>query len=237
MKNVFLSIFILLSLGSLCSCDDGKIYEDTTPTEIEGGKVKLTAKLIGFETWPSGSYSISLAAFTSDNEFAKSAKTIVPEKDGWVETVLTGISSSVDQIEVCVINKLRRRIVSFYSVDFAEQPDTIFLDVGDLNVSMFEGIQRNVFNTDCVGCHGASTTAAGGLFLTEETSYASLVNVAADLSPEGKPLVKPGEPDESFIMDVLLSDGVIRHDHKDILSGKAEKISLLRSWISNGARK
>lgn len=95
--------------------------------------------------------------------------------------------------------------------------------------------KKPVFDAHCIACHGTSTSAAGGLFLTEGKSYKALVNIEADLSEEGKMLVKPGDSDNSFILDIL-SENITRHDHSDILSAVPEKISLLQSWIEGGAK-
>ena len=73
------------------------------------------------------------------------------------------------------------------------------------------------------------------LFLTDGKSYKALVNVEADLSEEGKMLVTPGDPNNSFILDIL-SENITRHDHSDILSAVPIKISLLESWIEGGAK-
>ena len=45
----------------------------------------------------------------------------------------------------------------------------------------------------CTSCHGGSTSAARGLYLIADSSYKALVNVPADLSPEGMPFVTPGD--------------------------------------------
>lgn len=103
---------LLLFSGLAISCDDGKIYDENNQTEREGGTVKLTAKISGVDSWPGG-YSVVLAGFTPDNAFAQTAKGISQTDDGTIDMVLAGIPSEVTQIEVCVINKLRKRICQF----------------------------------------------------------------------------------------------------------------------------
>ena len=119
----FISGLLLFSCLAI-SCDDGKIYDENNQTEREGGTVKLTAQINGIDSWPGG-YSVVLAGFTPDNAFAQTAKGISQTADGTINMVLAGIPSEVTQIEVCVINKLRKRIASFYTADYTEQADTI----------------------------------------------------------------------------------------------------------------
>ena len=104
----FISGLLLFSCLAI-SCDDGKIYDENNQTEREGGTVKLTAQINGIDSWPGG-YSVVLAGFTPDNAFAQTAKGISQTADGTINMVLAGIPSEVTQIEVCVINKLRKRI-------------------------------------------------------------------------------------------------------------------------------
>ena len=104
----FISGLLLFSCLAI-SCDDGKIYDENNQTEREGGTVKLTAQINGIDSWPGG-YSVVLAGFTPDNAFAQTAKGISQTADGTINMVLAGIPSEVTQIEVCVINKLRKRM-------------------------------------------------------------------------------------------------------------------------------
>ena len=131
---------LLLFSGLAISCDDGKIYDENNQTEREGGTVKLTAKISRVDSWPGG-YSVVLAGFTPDNAFAQTAKGIRQTDDGTIDMVLAGIPSEVTQIEVCVINKLRKRIASFYAADYTEQADTIRLNAGNLDAGMFNSVQ------------------------------------------------------------------------------------------------
>lgn len=228
----FLSALLLLSSLAV-SCDDGKIYNEGRSTEREGGTVKLTAKIDGVDSWPGG-YSVVLAGFVPDNEFAQTAKGITPAADGSIEMILAGIPGEVNQIEICVINKLRKRVTSFYEVGFTEQPDTVRLDAGTLDASMFNSIQTEIFDRSCTACHGGSTEPAAGLYLTEGKSYDALVNVVADKSKEGLMLVKPGNAAESFL-HVILHENVLNYDHTNIIT-TSNTLTLLDDWINNGAK-
>ena len=230
MKRVRWATLALLLLG--VACDDGKIYETYQPMEEQGSVYQLTATLRGVDTWPAD-YELVAAAF-GDSPYATYTKVIhAPAREGeTIRVVLSGMRE-VNQVEICAVNRLRKRIVTFFQSDFTLQEDTVFVDAGTLDVSISNGVQQQVFNTDCIGCLGASTFAAANLFLTEGKSEAALVRVPSTRSEAGKILVTPGSPDESFLMDVLTHPEAVRHDHVDILSAKPDKLTLLKAWISS----
>lgn len=231
MKTV-LSVCIGMSMLFSLACDDGKIYEEHISTEREGGAVSLTGYLQGVDSWPGG-YSIVLAGFAGTNEYAQTAQGITPEKDGRVRMTLQGIPAEVTHIEVCAINKLRKRITTFYTVDYEETSDTLRLDMGTIDARMYGVIQSDVFDRSCTACHGGSTEPAAGLYLTEGKSYTALVGVVADQSKDSLLLVNPGNAQESFL-HVMLRENVLRYDHTQIITS-ANTLQLIDDWIDNGA--
>lgn len=231
MKTV-LSVCIGMSMLFSPACDDGKIYEEHISTEREGGAVSLTGYLQGVDSWPGG-YSIVLAGFAGTNEYAQTAQGITPEKDGSVRMTLQGIPAEVTHIEVCAINKLRKRIATFYTVDYEETSDTLRLDMGTIDARMYGVIQSDVFDRSCTACHGGSTEPAAGLYLTEGKSYTALVGVVADQSKDSLLLVNPGNAQESFL-HVMLRENVLRYDHTQIITS-ANTLQLIDDWINNGA--
>ena len=70
--NTYLYGFLFAAL-TFSSCDDGRIYDEPIQVEREGGSVRLTAQLSGQDHWASG-YSIVLAGFSDDSEYAKTAR-------------------------------------------------------------------------------------------------------------------------------------------------------------------
>lgn len=216
------------------ACDDGRIYEEVVVTPEEGRVVKLTGRLTGAENWTSG-YTVVVAGFDDEKEYAIITKS-VPTTE-CKEVVLAGISDEVKRIELCVINRLRKRILTYETFDCPVTADTIRLDAGVKDLGMYATLQNQLFNTTCANCHGASTQAAAGLFLTEGKSYEALVNQPS-LKVADKLLVKPGDADESVLYQTLATriSAAWNYDHtKEVLSD--EWIDVLEDWIDGGANK
>ena len=227
--------FLILSLFS--SCDDGKIYDDIkTDSSQTGSVVRVSANIKGADSWPS-SYSVVVAGF-GEGEYANISKGVIVSSAGDMNMVMSGIPTEGKTVELCVINQLRKRIVSFYSSEIQYQEDTIIIDAGTIDAGMFSSVQREIFDKTCINCHGKSTTPAGNLFLTEGKSYDALVNVPASLSDEGMPYVTPGKVDSSFLHLTLNTDisANWHMDHLEMITQK-DLLNLLDDWIGNGAKK
>lgn len=235
MKRYLLYMLLFLT-WSLIACDDGKIYDETVIVTGEGRTLKLTGQITGVESWPE-EYSVVVAGF-GDGEFAVASKSVpASAADGEeLEVTLSGISDEVKQVELCVINKLRRKIVSFYQLDCSTISDTIKMEVGTINAGMFHCIQQEVFNNSCTTCHGGSTSAGAGLYLTEGKSYTALVGKKAVKDKAGSLLVKPGEASASFLHKVLNTDVSKgwRIDHSD-LGLMPALLTMIDNWIDAGA--
>ena len=239
-KNVFLG---LLGLGVfvLCACDDGRIYPEST-TSAEGKTVVMEGVLEGFDNWASN-YRVSIAGFEqTDDEYASVSKTITAsdiKDDGMVSVELSGIKSEVKFVRLCILDRLRRHIVTFEEVDVSEATEPVKVDLGTMNISMHNAIQQSFFNTTCANCHGASNRAAAGLYLTEGKSYQALVEVSSK-KVEGKKLVETNNSANSVLHMVLNQQSVegISMDHRDLVSEKSEQtiLPLIDSWINNGAK-
>ena len=235
-KSIITYIITLCTItGILTSCDDGRIYEEVVQVEREGGSVRLTGTLSGNNHWASG-YSIVLAGFADDSEYAKTAKGITTNSNGSVDMTLTGIPSEVNTIEICAINRLRKRIATFYTYEYTEEADTIRIETGEIDASMYHAIQTNVFDRSCTSCHGGSTSAAAGLYLTADRSYNALVNVVADKSEDSLMFVNPCKSEESFLHLVLNTDITANWsmDHIDMVTSH-DLLQLIDDWSDNGA--
>ena len=215
------TLIIGLAFLGLCSCDDGRIYPESA-TSADGKTVVMEGELEGFDNWASN-YRVSIAGFEqADDEYASVSKVITESdiKDGKALVELSGIKDNVKLVRLCVLDRLRRHIVTFKEV-------------------MFNTIQQNFFNTTCANCHGASNRAAAGLFLTEGKSYQALVDVNSK-KVEGRKLVETNNAANSVLHMVLNQQEVagISMAHRDLVSEKNEQtiLPLIDSWINNGAK-
>ena len=240
MKRIVSKALICLGLFGLYACDDGRIYPETN-TSAEGKTVVMEGVLEGFDSW-SSNYRVSIAGFEeADDEYASVSKVITASdiKDGKALVELSGIKDNVKLVRFCILDRLRRQIVDFKEVEISDATEPVKMDVGTIDISMFNAIQQNFFNTTCANCHGASNRAAAGLFLTEGKSYQALVDVVSK-KVEGKKLVETNNAANSVLHMVLNQQSVegISMDHRDLVSEKNEEtlLPLIDSWINNGAK-
>ena len=238
-RDIFATLLGLVALG-LAACDDGRIYPESV-TLSEGKTVQLEGVLNGLENWP-GAYRVSIAGFEqTDDEYAAVSKVITSSDvvDGKVSIQLSGIKENISLVRLCVLDRLRKHIVTFKEVDVSKAEETVRMDVGTVDISMFNAIQLSYFNTTCANCHGASNRVAAGLYLTEGNSYKALVDVNSS-KVEGRKLVEPNNAAGSVLHMVLNQQSVegIGMDHRDLVSEKNEMtlLPLIDSWINNGAK-
>ena len=235
-KNFIFFAAYWISAVLLSSCDEGRIHEKEVVVTPKGRVVKLTGTISGINSWASG-YDVGLAGFEEGDSYPVVSKSLLTISEGApVQLILSGIPENVTSLRLCAIDRLRRSIADFYTLDkeaIKATSDTLFMNVGGMNVAMYAAVQK-VFNNRCIACHGVSTFAARGLYLTEGKSYAGLVNVPSVINPDSL-RVKPGNAEESYLHLVLNKEGYDTHGHLDILSGEPDKLTLIDAWINNGA--
>ncbi len=237
MKKYIFATLTALTAIALTACDDGRIYEKTVSYK-EGRIVKLTGTLTGLANWPDD-YSIALAGFDGTDEYAVISKAISKNADGQVSIVLSGINDEVNTVRLCVLDRLRRQVMSFRDIELEQTRDTVYMDAGTIDVSMLNAIQQAYFNTTCANCHGASNRAAAGLYLTQGRSYGALVDQSSTRVP-GIKMVEPGSAANSLLHIILHQEQVegITMTHRDLVSEQNEQniLPLIDSWINNGAK-
>lgn len=237
MKKYIFATLTALTAIALTACDDGRIYEKTISYK-EGRIVKLTGTLTGLANWPDD-YSIALAGFDGTDEYAVISKAISKNADGQVSIVLSGINDEVNTVRLCVLDRLRRQVMSFRDIELEQTRDTVYMDAGTIDVSMLNAIQQAYFNTTCANCHGASNRAAAGLYLTQGRSYGALVDQPSARVPDIK-MVEPGSAANSLLHIILHQEQVegITMTHRDLVSEQNEQniLPLIDSWINNGAK-
>ena len=112
--------------------------------------------------------------------------------------------------------------------------DTIYLDAGEVDASMYSAIQQ-VFDNTCAQCHGLSTTAAAGLYLTGERSHADLVGQPAT-TVEGTRVI-PGDAEASVLHKVINpgNEAGLGFSHEGMINSSAT-LRLVDEWINAGAK-
>lgn len=227
------SVWILASLPLVCGgCDDGKIYPDNSTMDTTGFTLTMKGEIEGCSQYDGSGYTVALAAFQEGNEFAVVSKNL---SDGADDVSVTNIDRNVSTVEVCIINRLRKRVVTLVSenVSGATGDDVIF-NVGEVDVAPFNAINSDIFTTTCLQCHGGTGTAAAGLDLNAARAYADIVNVPSRVV-EGEMIVNPGNAPASTLWQIVATDvsESWRFDHSNLLT--SEKSSFIEFWINNGA--
>ena len=229
-----ISILSALLVLALTSCDDGTIYPRTSSSP-EGKVVKLSGTLSGWDEW-NDTYQLVLAGFDDPNaEYASIAKSLpsMDDTDGSVSMVLSGIQDNVSEVRLCVLDRLNRHIVTFKSVDIKTATDTVRMEVSNLDIGMFNTIQKEIFSTTCANCHGGSGFAAAGLYLTEGRSREALVGVASK-KVEGSQLVKPGEAISSLLHLALNTEISSTRRYAPMTDETSTaKLRLIDNWINS----
>lgn len=230
--------FMVLLVMACSSCDEGRIYEEETIVTEEGRVVKVTVGITGIDKWAQG-YSVVIAGFNGTSDYAVTSANIpAPAVEGeTVQVIMSGISDEVKTLEICAINKLRKRIATFSSIEAPATTDTIAMNVGAVDAGMYSAIQNSVFTPYCATCHGASAgSPSANLNLTKGESYENLVNHPSVIV-DGKLRVAPGNAEESILYQILNTDissqwGI---DHFPILTPYPGLLTLIGDWINNGA--
>ena len=223
---------LLALLALAASCDDGRLYADRLILPEEGRVVRLTATLDGLETWADG-YSVVLAGFGEGSDYAVIAKSVQAADDGTVDITMFGVAAEVTTLEVCAINRIRKRVATYYELDCSTlADDTLRIDAGRLDVGMFATIQQDIFDRTCTGCHGEGRW----LDLSAGASHATLVGQPSTVF-EGRTRVLPGHAAESVLYTILTTDesANLATDHQTQFTLSDEQFALIEDWIDGGA--
>lgn len=216
------------------SCDDGRIYDDVTASGGSGdaaATVRFSGNLDGLDSWHGG-YSVVIAGF-GDSDYAEVSKTVT---GGVFE--MGGVTDDIKTVELCVVNRLRKRVATFASVDPVKDADGyIDFDAGDVDVAMYRAVQSAVFDAACVQCHGGSNHSAASLDLTASGSYDALAGVVSVKSPDMM-RVTPGDASASVLWRALATDmsDDWAYRHHTIISNTTS-VDLVKDWIDAGAKK
>lgn len=226
--------FVVLAAAT-ASCDEGRIPDDYDIENREGITARITTSMTGADEWPDN-YTLVLAGFADGNEYALISKNVENRADGRCDMVLAGIPPEVSTVELCAIDRLRRRMASFAKVDCRTGSDTVLLVSYKVDVSPATAIQTEIFNTTCIQCHGRSNFAAAGLDLTDGNAFADLVGVESVKEPDFM-RVEAGNSASSVLYRILSTDQSAswNYDHSVEVVTSA-KLDLIKDWIDAGAK-
>ncbi len=220
----------ILPLLALCSCDEGRIWpEEVADSASEGLTARVEiADAVGADRWFSG-YSLAVAGFAPGSEYALISKNIELTEEGSASVALTGIPAEVESVELCIIDRLRRRVASFESVPMASSEVTLSSVGADFSPEQV--IQTEVFNTTCINCHGGASFSAAGLNLTRGHSFEELIGVTSVKNPQMQ-RVCPGDPDRSLLYQILVGQDSKEwnYDHSVEITA-SERLDLIKNWI------
>jgi len=224
------------------ACDDGAVNEKVIQNTGDGYNIKIIGTFNGVNTW-SGKYSVAAACYEENAEYSVSQRVIPASAEGEQDTiVLSNVPSTVKTVELAVVNSLRKRISTIHSYTIEEgqsKNDTIKIEVGNTDLSMFTAINDGLFqNTtvNCAQCH-SSDHAAANLNMTRENAYNSLVGVNAHTNGAYM-RINPGNADESYLYKVL-AEGTdeVRYSHVALMADHQTMLDILKAWINGGAKK
>lgn len=232
-----LFIIPVLILWVMTACDSGDIYPKDESKEVFDIEVNAAFSLVNTEAFPEN-YNIILGTFIGTSPYPTSHKVISKTENGKVNISLTEVPKGTTSIRLCLTDKVENKaIYSFFQYPLSGTPqEDIDIPEETINLAPFGRVQNQVFS-QCLLCHGNSSTVSGNLKLTEEFSYSQLINIASEVSPS-KMRVTPDNVQNSFLIDVLEDATSARYDHTKITTLKLpDDIVLIKNWIENGALK
>lgn len=224
-------------LLTLSACDDGKIYPENNILTTEGQTVTVSCRLDGVQPWASSAdYHLAIAAFADDgSRYATVARNITstPADD---RLILTGVGAEASTVEICILDRLRKRVASIASFPLAGAAvdgDTIrFAADAPIDVSPLAVVQSSIFTPTCSACHGGGSRPAAQLSLLAGEARKDLINVPSTVVP-GSTRVVPGDPDASLLYRALTSQltaGWVYDHSVEVVDPDMQ--SILRLWIS-----
>lgn len=236
---------ILLGLAGMAfaSCDDGHVDDPVYVDPTKTYSVVVTGTYHGKDQWTGGDYNLCLAGFKDDSEYSVIQKDYDTKADTQTpETMrMTRIPTTCTSIQVAVVNVLRQHQATIYKyeIDASQDPDdTIRIDLGNIDVSMFGAVNSAVFQgLSCSKCHQGSEPTAG-LNLETDKAYANLVGVESSKGA-GATRVIAGDAESSFLYKVLAEgDANVHYSHLGFFveDDNVPLLPLIKAWIDEGAK-
>lgn len=239
MHTIFNTISVILTAFALpmmlCACDDGHIDEPSHTATAEAYTIQIRGTFQHINTW-SSPYTVAAACFDDQSPYSL---TLTPLAETSQITV-ANVPATAKTVEIAVVNTLRKRIATIYTYKISEShpsKDTIRIDVGNLDVGIYNTINQFVFQgNSCSQCHGAQSPAAS-LDLTVSNAYKNLVGVQAS-KDKNRTRVVAGNAANSYLYKVITEgDANVGYSHPALFTNETYSpfIDVIRNWINNGA--
>lgn len=240
-----LSILLgVLLVGAMSACDSGDIAERTLAVQEHGRTVKVTGHLKGLSELGQTGYRVAMAGFANGNRYAivQRALQTAASDELAVNLVVDNLNSDVNTLELSLTTPLRERVVSLQRLDMdayeGHSPsDTIYFDLGEVDMSLFGCLQAGVFDRACIQCHGGNGRKAANLDLTTGHAYANLVNVPSTRK-EGVMRIQGGHAEHSLLRQILHEGGeqILHYNHTEVMSSLYKETQpdvhkLIDEWI------
>ena len=141
-----------------------------------------------------------------DSDYAVITKSVPQSVDGAAVTVvMSGIGESVTSLELCVINRLRRRVVTFASVSTISGDDTVRLPAGRMDVSVYSALQAGCLTPRVYSVTVAATMQRPGSTSPATVARESLVDIPSTVVGDAV-RVLPGNANESILYGLVSTD-------------------------------
>ena len=230
----------------ICSCDSGDIYPPE-PSFESTYTLNISYTLSGIETIP----NVDL------EENKLKLMFILYCKDGSTQTKI--IDNGVDNKEEIVsmeyvpyeVEKLDLSIVGTSKSDVIYTFKSITLpnaQEGDVEKSVefnkkstpielvsFDRLRAQLFDISCISCHGSTGRYP---YLDGNSSYSNIVKKSSPHPIIGMNIITPGDLATSSMYYILTGDKAnLTYSHSSSGLTKVNDITLIKSWIENGAPK
>lgn len=229
-------LFLLCLLAPLLqACDSGDIIPKENDYEKVYVSVSGSFTFKGTASFPENYQILYVTYANSSDKQALSYQEIAQPKEQEVINIsFANLPEKATGVGIWLVEQTKqRKIVALYQHDFTQKPtDDVLLGTKEINLLAYDRVQQQVFN-QCIGCHGGGTSAASGMYLTEDKSYDNVVNVPSVHQP-AKMRIAPNSTLNSYLIDVLQGTALATV-HASLSSLKDDDVTLVEEWVKEGA--
>ncbi len=219
----------------LCACDDGHIDEPSHTATTDAYNILIKGTFQHINTW-SSPYTVAAACFDDESPYSLTLTPLAETS----QITLANVPTTAKTIEIAVVNNLRKRIATIYTYRISEakpSKDTIRIDVGNLDVGVYNTINQFVFQgNNCSRCHSSQSPAAN-LDLTAANAYQNLVGKQASKDKNRTRVVASNAANSYLYKVITEGDANVGYSHPALFANETYSpfIDIIRNWINNGA--